>query len=565
MFQRLIKMVSVDDLVISLKIDEGSNLGKLQKQLEALVGPKGEGITQLGAGITPDMKRALDEIKADLMFLTPTVISNKETTMRAALALTNRIRDDQGLRESLLERYNIQEETLDEFTEELLNIANDMSDLNNERQKRLVILMEQFTSSAKMTEGERETLLTKILSTLSEVSILQKKVEDTLSAAGLGFRGQYQVYGLTRESIAGKFDDIINHYKETDPEMFANMIEIFKTESDVLRATEKALELTALGNLKIDQLDKDTIKNNDELRLILSAQVAAAIEKSNYMLEDFYKAGKELIGGKAFGAAGPKKLDLVVTDGIKDFFETHGGVINFGELSEDMKNTLTELKLVATKQDIENTVRRRFDQGFKEVFVLAEKVTQEAISSARELLEKEQFSGRKIVLGTMLPRVFQNIEGIGTDLQKLHAEVKEKHKERIDNAVEEIEDKIEEETEKIIDDTEELKTDIHDLVKQTKELKEFDVSKLDPAEAKKQKDEFAEFLSAWEEDLEKDEDLTKNVTDVITDEHKKRAAEIIEMRKALQRIDKNTEDTLNEVKSEKRKNEPKVEKDPGSE
>ncbi len=77
-------MPTVDDLVVSVRIDETSNLGKLQKQLEALVGPKGEKAAELGMGIDPALKRDLTEIKADLMLLTPTVLTSKETVMRAA-------------------------------------------------------------------------------------------------------------------------------------------------------------------------------------------------------------------------------------------------------------------------------------------------------------------------------------------------------------------------------------------------------------------------------------------------------------------------------------------------
>jgi len=433
-------MPTVDDLIVSLRIDDTGNLGKLQKQLTALVGPKGDKPIQLGAGIDVELKRDLIQIKADLMLLTPTVLTSKETVMRAAIGLINRTKADKGLTEKLLERYDMEEERLDEFIEELLNIANESSKLNNDQQKRFVAEMEKFMKIADMSEGDRKSIVTRLLKMLNEVAIMQQKVQESFRAVGVGFRGQYQVYQITESKIDNQFNEQIKHYEAIDDDRFAKLKVIFKDISDPLRAMEKAYELMGMGVLDIEQLDKQTILDVAELKEILISQIAASIDKSTLMLEDFYKAGKGLTGGKAFGVGGPKKLDLVVKDGLKAFFEEHGGVVRFGELKDTETNILTELKLVATKESIEKTIQERINQGFTSIRLVAEEVKDTAIDAARELLSKEIYKDINLALIEILPRALQLSTGTAADLEQMHEDASEKVAEKIEEIAEKIDE-----------------------------------------------------------------------------------------------------------------------------
>jgi len=462
-------MVSVDDLVISLRIDETSDLGKLQKQLEALVGPKGEKAISLGTGITPDIKADLNKIKADLMLLTPTVLTSKETVMRAALALANRVRNEENLSEALLDRYNMEEERLNEFVEQLLDVAGDTSKLNSDQNKRFVTEMEKFILMTDMAEGDRKSLVTKLIGMLDEVNILQQKVQDAFTAGGVGYRGQYQVYKITKNTIEERFDEYIKHYEGIDEERFNELKEIFKKNTDPLRAMEKAYRLMFDKDLDIEQLDKETIKNVDELREILISQIAASLKESTYMLGDFYKAGKDLTGGKAFGVGGPKRLDLVVKGGLKAFFDEHGGIVKFGEIKETEKNILTELKLVATKEDIEKTVQERINQGFTTIRIVAEEVKQSAIDAAKELLSKEIYKDIDLALVEILVRGLQISTGTEADLKRMHEEAVKKTGENIEKLAEKIEEDLETGIDEIVDPVREIEDNIRDLIKRTAE------------------------------------------------------------------------------------------------
>ena len=72
-------MPTVDDLVISLTIKETGKLGKLQKQLEAIVGKKGQLLPTLQ--IPPKLTHDIDYIRRRMDYLIPVVSpSSREVT-----------------------------------------------------------------------------------------------------------------------------------------------------------------------------------------------------------------------------------------------------------------------------------------------------------------------------------------------------------------------------------------------------------------------------------------------------------------------------------------------------
>lgn len=125
-------MPTVDDLVISLTIKETGKLGKLQKQLEAIVGKKGEKIPTFG--MDTETKGMLSFIKRRIMFIAPIHIPGE--TKPYAMSEAARIKSfnlDADIRtyaEKLIpQRQDIYKATLKEFNvktrDDLIDVMED--------------------------------------------------------------------------------------------------------------------------------------------------------------------------------------------------------------------------------------------------------------------------------------------------------------------------------------------------------------------------------------------------------------------------------------------------------
>lgn len=74
-------MPTVDDLVISLTIKENSRLGRLQKQLDAIVGKKGARVG-FGLGALGNIPADIAQIKKQMQWLRPSVLPTKESPVQ---------------------------------------------------------------------------------------------------------------------------------------------------------------------------------------------------------------------------------------------------------------------------------------------------------------------------------------------------------------------------------------------------------------------------------------------------------------------------------------------------
>lgn len=113
-------MPSIDDLVISLRIDEGSNLAKLKKQLDALVGPEGRrtALATGGMGIPQRLVEDIREIKQGVSLITPMITPQTKGELQAnALALMKRMQKV-GL-EALAERGEVDIGVIKDFLSDL--------------------------------------------------------------------------------------------------------------------------------------------------------------------------------------------------------------------------------------------------------------------------------------------------------------------------------------------------------------------------------------------------------------------------------------------------------------
>ena len=408
-------MVSVDDLIISLRIDESSNLGKLQKQLEGLVGPKGE--KAVGIGLDADTKRDLKIIKDRIVKFTPSVLMD-QNLKEAALNLASDLKKDTGLRDVLLQRYGINILKYETFLEELFNIALGISELNSDQQKGFIAEMDHFRKIAVMDKGERKTFITKLSKMMLEKGF-HKTVVNALREAGVKMLSKPAVYELTKGSIGKKFDETIERFEGV--EGFEDLVKIFTENTDTLSATSEAYKLQTGKTLDLTQLTQKQIYDNVKLHMIIAAQAKTALTKSNWMLEVFYKSAKELFTKTAFAVPGPAQLDAIIHKISSKTLEGLGIEHVVGDKIDDsMTSILTEFKTVAGKAEIDyEDTKRVVKQGYNTLMFVVDEVTNEAVNRIKELKAKEEYKDKKIGLYKLNPRAVEKLLGIASKLDDL--------------------------------------------------------------------------------------------------------------------------------------------------
>ena len=513
-------MVSVDDLIISLRIEDTSNLGKLQKQLTTLVGPRGEKKMDLG-GIDPGLKRDLEIIRDRIVKFTPTVLVG-ENIKEAAVSLAGDLRTNKNLTDVMLQRYNININKYESFIEELLNIATGISEQNDDQAKGFIAEMTKFRMIATMKKGERETMVKKITRMMLERG-LHKKIVNVFREAGVKMLSKPLMFELTKKSIGKGFDDVIKEAElGEEKDKFAELKEIFNKNSDMLKATSEAYEYMKGEVFDITEITQDMIEKDKDLRLIIIAQVAAGIEKSNWMVEQFYKAAKSYFTkGKAFGVAGAAELDTVIHKLSQELMDKIGLEHVVGDkIDENMINFLGEVKTVAGKAEADMEFTKRVvKQGQDRLFFFFTEFTDGFKNYIEEQRLKEEYKGKKIGGYKITARLSEKLLGIAPDLDEM------------------------------------LKTAKETLEEQKEEDKKTEKEK------EEQKEVFAALdeLTALSGDLDEVPDSVDEIKKAM--ESEKKAAE--KSRKIIEDIKKTTEDTNKEVKKEDINGEDKVEKLPG--
>jgi len=210
-------MVTVDDLVISLRIDDTSNLGKLQKQLTTLVGEKGDKKMDLG-DISPDIKRELAFIRTELSFistqtvpdikdvkaLSESLYRDKKILQRTFDAAADRLiseRTDAYQRQ--LDEYGVEnrEQLLEKMKESLANFLGmmelgAMEKLPAKVMQTVGAVAKEIIAKEKLADGDRKTLITKMEKAIGELNTMFSKV---LTKAGITHLPEFNLYQI-RES-----------------------------------------------------------------------------------------------------------------------------------------------------------------------------------------------------------------------------------------------------------------------------------------------------------------------------------------------------------------------------
>ena len=268
-----------------------------------------------------------------------------------------------------------------------------------------------------------------------------------------------------------------------------------------------------MTNLTASMIEKD-----DKLMMVLVAQVASALEKTQWVLGEFYEAGKNMFTGGNKYRSGMAWLDTVVhkftPEALKQLgLEKVGGV----DLDMALRNILTEYKSVATLSNVKEEARKRLiEQGYKDLVFIVAEYSDLAVDKIDELLATEEYKDKSITLLKYNPRKALSTLGIAPDLDEMQ--------EKALASLEETNRVIEESKEEGVDDLQSLRDTIASLDEDVK------------GEVAKATGKVAEKGSLDEDKLD----------DVLS---------------ALDDIDFTTKDTNKEVKSEDL-NKTEVEKDP---
>ncbi len=386
-------MPTVDDLIISLRIDETSNLGKLQKQLTALVGKDGSKGISLGGfgGVT---KTDLNFIKNKLMELSPITLGRENKQVKETVKTTIRQLQRREIQDMLIAKYGMKKEEIKSWIafmgQELKDNEANISDLSG-----LVREIHMAIFGAEGKGGPQKTSLTAIRKRLPE-RFMQRTLEEIMKDMGEWYEGQYQVYEIDKEKIQ-------KYRAELDTAISDKAKEIKDLKEGAVEITEKMKE--SLIKLSQDTRDSDEfVKDAVRDILNLGTDSAAIIEKlrigaTDPILEFLAlirsKSAEKITGmtlvenlkdllpkfKESLMEPGPAKMDIKITKSlvqkILDNAEEIGvKVHDFGGALDALKDQpeilASELKNIWNKTEIKRDLKhdKRVKETGKDFFVL---------------------------------------------------------------------------------------------------------------------------------------------------------------------------------------------------
>ena len=237
-------MPTVDDLVISLRIDETSNLGKLHKQLTTLVGPKGDKPIRLGMGIGVSIRSDIDFIKGKMELLThisPGV--DTEKLKLSATALYKQLKDPM-ISKNVINKLGQNEEWLRDIQEILAGIVAGTTQMKATKIGNLLPLLDTMIKKSPAQIGNILQMVTNINNAIDEV-VRQKQIQD----------------------IFREFDDSVREFSVGMSKPVKEIEEILKSDKGLRKFLEEE-RLKPGGTLKIDNLIKQIKNIKDPLQVM---------------------------------------------------------------------------------------------------------------------------------------------------------------------------------------------------------------------------------------------------------------------------------------------------------
>ncbi|KKM93958.1 hypothetical protein LCGC14_1203130 [marine sediment metagenome] len=289
-------MPTVDDLIISLRIDETSNLGKLQKQLTALVGPKGDKPI-LGAGIDASLKRDISIIKGRLEYIThiaPGIDMGKLALSAGALYTT--LKDPQAFK-NILGKLGQNEEWLRDIQEILIGIETGTTEMKATKIAALLPLLQKAIAQSPAMIGDVRKLVTDITEAVEEF-IRQKQLQEIFKDFGLSVREYYIAMSKPIEDVNDILKDNKNFQtfleeqkKVLGTEKFNELVTMIKELKDPIKVLGKFKDINILEFTKLPEKLKPLAAAYME---VMKTEQVGVIDLMREFFQKIKKSGKGL-------------------------------------------------------------------------------------------------------------------------------------------------------------------------------------------------------------------------------------------------------------------------------
>jgi len=325
-------MVTVDDLVISLTIKETGKLGKLQKQLDSLVGKSGRsGIPRFATSLMY-IKRDLNTIKSRMSYLMPTEIPGEGRPHAMAIAAKTAhdligvnikkyaekfMSSKQGVQKNIAKALGIKTEDLQDFFEGKLRdyqyrLENIISgSWTTPSAQKFLANIDDMILRGDMEIGERKVLFNNIEASISEFN---SEVAQLLERLGIFAIPEFSVFKMTEdvlEAIGGggslrlDMDRLLKHAGITgDPKAEKFYEEIkrisnMSTFTDPVKFIEQAFSKLGIkkGDITKKMFTKAGVKADPRLKAMIPSiiQVAARGGDTSGILKGFAQVVKEVV------------------------------------------------------------------------------------------------------------------------------------------------------------------------------------------------------------------------------------------------------------------------------
>ena len=374
-------MVRVDDLIISLRIEDTGNLGDLQKQLTALVGKRGEKIDLGGLGAVT--KTDLNFIKNKLMELSPAVLGTEVKALKESAKVSLRQLMKKQLQETLIAKYGLPKSEIESWMV-FLSKAISERDINTAKLANFIERIHDLIFGAARIGGREKTRVTDVRKALTE-SFIEEQFIRALEKAGKVVRAQYQYREIDPKLVVkyeDKIDEIIKgkkgeikelHGVEYTAEMEKKLIELSQEISDSDVFIGKALtDIMGISSVNTKILtEKLKIGVEDPiLSLLAFLRVKSArdehgitlVENLNYYIKNELKRSV---------AESIRKSDIKMSrDVIREIIdnaEEYGLKVtgDIEELGNQLEEVVVEIKKIFDKSVADNEIQN--DKRLKEL------------------------------------------------------------------------------------------------------------------------------------------------------------------------------------------------------
>lgn len=424
-------MTSVDDIRISLRIDEVSNLGKLQKQLEALIGPKGEKKIELGAGVDPGLKRDIIEIKNRMFLLTPTFVGESPALIRIqAAGLLERLRTVPNLIESFADKLGTTEDAIRGYMTLLADIIQGKQPayFRAGQRMRFVTVLEKYLKEASSKAGLGITALKQIEAPIPE-KLRQAQIREAFKEIeGVVTRLEYQIREIRPEQIkkfryrvVGRAMQVELEKAGIEEERFKHLTDLFLKLRDPTIVFSEAMKKLGLDPEKL--YTEKEMKEDPKFKIILYTAIRDSIVRNMPLIlsEEWYKFSQTIEDLDFFKGVKSKlgKIDFNVmnfSEILKEFPQLTDKML--GEYIPSLQ-TYLEFKQNANKDAILTDLERRAtEKDLQQIGLLYLTASDEAKAEFEILRKKLEGSGKNVFMAQVGIQELLKLQGKEMDFDK---------------------------------------------------------------------------------------------------------------------------------------------------